>query len=60
MKITQEEFDLRFKETLDSLMEGMAAHEEVEPKKFFGMVCFLENLAFFSPVIYAMIEDSKK
>lgn len=60
MEMTREEFEVQFKETLDSLVEGMAEHEDVAPTKFFGMVCFLENLAFFSPVIWAMIEEQKK
>ncbi len=60
MEMTREEFDFQFKETLDMLVEGMAEHEEVEPNRFFGMVCFLENLAFFSPVIWGLIEEKKK
>ena len=58
--MTKEEFDHKFIETLDSLVEGMAKSPEVDLKKFTNMVCFLENLAFFSPVIYGLIEKSKK
>ena len=60
MELTKEEFDDKFKETLDSLVEGMAESSEVDVKKFYGMVCFLENLSFFSPVIYGLIKDKKK
>lgn len=57
--MTEEEFDAQFRETLDFLVEAMAENSEIDVKKFYGMTCFLENLAFFSPVIYGMIEDSK-
>jgi hypothetical protein len=59
MEMTQEEFDLKFKEVLDVLVEGMAENSEIDVKKFYGMTYFLENLSFFSPVIYGLIEDSK-
>lgn len=57
--MTKEEFDIQFRETLDFLVEAMAENSEIDVKKFYGMTCFLENLAFFSPVIYGIIEDSK-
>lgn len=60
MDLTKEEFDYKFKETLDSLIEGMAENSEIDLKKFYSMTCFLENLAFFSPVIYGLIEKAKK
>ena len=60
MDITKEEFDNQFRETLDSFIEGMAENAEVDLKKFYSMTCFLENLSFFSPVIYGLIEKPKK
>jgi hypothetical protein len=57
--MTPEEFDLKFKAVLDALVEGMAENSEIDVKKFYGMTYFLENLSFFSPVIYGLIEDSK-
>lgn len=60
MEITKEEFDDKFKATLNALIEQMAENGEIDVKKFYGMTCFLENLAFFSPVIYGMIENAKK
>lgn len=57
--MTKEEFDAQFRETLDFLIEAMAENSEIDVKKFYGMTCFLENLSFFSPVLYGMIEDSK-
>ncbi|MBW3544971.1 MAG: hypothetical protein KY428_05095 [Bacteroidetes bacterium] len=58
--MTPEEFDSKFRETLDELVAGMAEHEEVEARKFFSMVCFLENLAFFSPVLYGLLQEKQK
>lgn len=60
MEMTQEEFDARFRETLDGVIEDMALDAEVEPQKFFGVTLFFENLAYFSPVIFGLIENSKK
>lgn len=59
MEITKEEFDAQFKETLDFLIEAMANNAEIDVKKFYGMTCFLENLSFFSPVLYGLIEEAK-
>lgn len=58
--MTEEEFDYKFKETLDSVIAGMAESPEIDLKKFSSMTCFLENLAFFSPVIYGLIQKPKK
>ncbi|CAA9261971.1 MAG: hypothetical protein AVDCRST_MAG95-2347 [uncultured Adhaeribacter sp.] len=60
MDITKEEFDEKFRETLDDLLLTMAEHPEVEPSKFFGMACVLENLSFFGPVLYDALQNSKK
>lgn len=58
--MTAEEFDDKFRETLDELVAGMAEQDEVAPGQFFGMVCFLENLAFFSPVLYGLLQEKQK
>jgi hypothetical protein len=60
MEITKEEFNEKFRETLDTLLENMAEHPEIDPNKFFSMACMLENLAFFGPVIYGALQHSKK
>jgi hypothetical protein len=60
MEITKEEFNDQFCESLDALLTAMAEHEDIAPEKFFSMACVLENLAFFSPVIYGVLQDSKK
>jgi hypothetical protein len=60
MEITKEAFDDKFRETVDALLLAMAEQEEIAPEKFFSMACILENLAFFSPVIYGALQSSKK
>ena len=60
MEITEEVFDDQFRETLDNLLLAMAEHAEINPEKFYRMACILENLAFFSPVIYGAIRNSLK
>jgi hypothetical protein len=60
MDITKEEFDHKFTETLDKLVEAMAENADIDPGKFFGMACLLENLRFFSPVIYDALQKSKE
>jgi len=53
--MTEEEFNQNFVETLDALVSAMAENPKVSPEKFYGMTCVLENLRFFSPVLYAAI-----
>ncbi len=60
MEISKEEFDTQFAETLDKLVEAMAENAEIDPKKFFSMACILENLRFFSPVIYDALQKPKE
>jgi hypothetical protein len=60
MEMTKEEFDDKFREVLDTLVEGMAENSEIDVKKFYGLACFMENLTFFSPVIYGLLENTKK
>ena len=60
MDITKEEFNEQFRETVDTLIIAMAEHEEVNPEKFYSMACVLENLAFFSPVIYGALRNRKE
>ena len=60
MELTKEEFDLKFKEGLENFIAGMAEDSEVDLNKFYYMACFLENLSFFSPVLYGLIEKGKK
>lgn len=60
MELSKEEFDQEFRESLDFLLEEMAENAAIDVNKFYGMACFLENLAFFSPVLYGLIEQSKK
>ncbi|MFC6997938.1 hypothetical protein [Rufibacter roseus] len=57
--MTEEEFDANYTAALDAVLEAMAEHEEIDPQKFFGMTCILENLRFFSPVLYGAILNAK-
>lgn len=60
MELKPEDFDQKFKEALDKAIEHMAENPDIALTKFYGLTCFLENLAFFSPVLYGIITDSKK
>ena len=60
MEISKEEFDSKFRETLDTLIQGMAESSDINLESFYNMTCILENLAFFSPVIFDFIQKSKK
>ena len=50
--MTKEEFEHKFGESMDALLEAMAENPEIDPEKFYGMACILENLRVFSPVLY--------
>ncbi|WP_439882701.1 hypothetical protein ACSX1A_05920 [Pontibacter sp. MBLB2868] len=60
MEMTEEEFDKKYTDTLDHLLKAMAENPDIDPAKFFGMTCILENLRFFSPVLYGVISSGKK
>ncbi|RDC63829.1 hypothetical protein [Adhaeribacter pallidiroseus] len=60
MHISKEEFEQNFQETIDLVLSQLAEHPEVAPDKFYSVVCMLENLAFFSPVLYQALRESKK
>ncbi|MBC3538771.1 hypothetical protein ACFSC6_20195 [Rufibacter sediminis] len=59
MKMTEEEFDEKLVETLDGFLLNMAENAEVDLDKFYTMTCLLENLRFFSPVLYGALKDKK-
>ena len=59
MGMTKAEFDEKFTGTLDALVEAMAENPEIDPEKFYSMTCILENLRFFSPVLYGAIKSKK-
>jgi len=59
MEISKEEFNDNIRESIDKLLSTMAEHEDINPDKFYNMVCILENLAFFSPVIYSALRNNK-
>ncbi|RNI29182.1 hypothetical protein [Rufibacter latericius] len=56
MKMTEEEFDDKLVETLDAFLVSMAESEDVNLDKFYTMTCLLENLRFFSPVLYSALK----
>lgn len=60
MEMTEEEFDNKYVDTLDSLLLAMAESSEIDPKKFYGIACVLENLRFFSLVIYGALQNKNK
>ena len=60
MEMTKAEFDEKFLGTLDALVEAMAENPDIDPEKFYSMTCILENLRFFSPVLYGAIQNKKK
>ncbi|QMU28027.1 hypothetical protein [Adhaeribacter radiodurans] len=60
MELSKEDFNYKFQDTLENILIAMAEHPEVKPEKFYSMACILENLAFFGPVVYDVIQNPKK
>ena len=54
--MTQEEFNNKFRDALDELLQVLAESPDVDLEKFYSMTCVLENLSFFTPVLYAAIK----
>ncbi|WP_207434590.1 hypothetical protein [Sabulibacter ruber] len=57
--MTEEEFDANYVAALDAVLEAMAEEKEIEPGKFFSMTYILENLRYFSPVIYGVLQNAR-
>lgn len=57
--MTEEEFDRNFVKTLDTVLESMAESAEIDLEKFYSVACVIENLRFFSPVLYSAIKNKK-
>lgn len=55
--MTEKEFDDNFVDALDKVLAAMAENPEIEPARFFGMACILENIRFFSPVLYGVFKQ---
>ena len=60
MQLTEEDFNDKLTEAIDTIVTAMAETPEIDPDKFFSMVCMLENLQFFSPVIYGALRVKDK
>ncbi len=60
MNISKEEFEQNFQETIDLVLKQLAEHPEVAPERFYSVACMLENLAFFSPILYQALLSTKK
>lgn len=58
--MTEEEFQANYTQALDAIIEAMAEEQEINPEKFYSMICVLENLRFFSPVLYGAIRSKKE
>ena len=58
--MNEEEFNETFTYALDTLLATMAETPEIDPEKFYSMVCLAENLQFFSPVIFSALRPSGK
>lgn len=58
--MTESEFDEAYADALDKILAALAESSEVDPQKFFNLTCVLENLRFFSPVLYGAILKQEK
>ncbi|GAA4295443.1 hypothetical protein [Nibribacter koreensis] len=54
--MTQAEFDADYADALENILVAMAQNAEIDPQKFYSMACVIENLRFFSPVLFAAIK----
>ncbi len=60
MPLAENEFNEQFTEALDAVLVNLAETPEIDPVKFYSMVCILENLQFFSPVIFSVLKNTEK
>jgi hypothetical protein len=57
LKMTEQEFDAHYADALENILVAMAENGEIDPQKFYNMACVIENLRFFSPVLFAAIKN---
>ncbi|MBD1396438.1 hypothetical protein H9Q13_04620 [Pontibacter sp. JH31] len=58
--MTEEEFDSKYEAALHRIVTALAESPEIDPEKFYSLTCVLENLRFFSPVLYGLIKSAKE
>ena len=58
--MTSEEFETNFTQTLDTILEALANSSEVKPEKFYSLACVVENLRYFSPVLYSAVKQKEE
>jgi hypothetical protein len=56
MAFSKEEFENTFKQAQDTFLEAMAENSEISVEKFYSMACIMENLYFFSPVLFDLLK----
>ncbi len=59
MEISEEEFDRQYRETLDALLRRMADEPQVGLREFYHAACVLENISFFGPFLYGLLQKPK-
>jgi hypothetical protein len=60
MEMNQEDFDHQFRATLDAVLHAAAGEEEVGLQEFYHVACVLENLSFFGPFLYDLLQKPKQ
>ncbi|HEY8401696.1 MAG TPA: hypothetical protein VIK89_10560 [Cytophagaceae bacterium] len=60
MQLSKEEFESRLNESQDILLNAMANDPEIDLEKFYTMTCILENITFFSGIIYSVLKEKKE
>jgi hypothetical protein len=58
--MTAEEFNANYTQALDAVLVAMAENEEIDPERFYSIACLVENMRFFSPVLYSAIKKPEK
>ena len=60
MELSKEDFERKFGDTLDTLIETMADNADIGVREFYHATILLENLSFFGPVIYGLLQKPKR
>lgn len=58
--MTEEEFTRAYTMALDTVLDAMAEEPEIDVDKFYSMTVVLENLRYFSPVLYAALKKKSE
>lgn len=55
--MNKNQFNKELRQVTEKIIAEMAENTNVSLRNFYSMTCFLENLTFFGPVLYSIMDN---